>query len=107
MRDKQRICTISEVLLFLIVPAVFSTGNLYADQSSKYLDAVRTFADRVLQSGTDIYGPNTTPLFADGLIVAPEFGVLMSRDRNKEDLVKWLEGGQNDCRFFVSTKDDD
>lgn len=27
---------------------------------------------------------------ADGLIVAPEFGVLMSRDRNKEDLVKWL-----------------
>ncbi len=27
---------------------------------------------------------------ADGLIVAPEFGVLMSRDRNKADLVKWL-----------------
>ncbi len=27
---------------------------------------------------------------SDGLIVAPEFGVLMSRDRNKADLVKWL-----------------
>lgn len=27
---------------------------------------------------------------ADGLIVAPEFGVLMSRDQNKADLVKWL-----------------
>jgi pectate lyase len=69
MRDKQRICTIPEVFLFLIVLAVFSTGSLYADQDSKYLDAVRTFADRVLQSGTDIYGPNTTPLFADGLNV--------------------------------------
>lgn len=27
---------------------------------------------------------------ADGIITAPEFGVLMSRNRNKEDLVKWL-----------------
>jgi hypothetical protein len=27
---------------------------------------------------------------ADGLIVAPEFSVLLSRDRNKEELVTWL-----------------
>jgi len=67
MRDKKKICAIPGVLLFFIVLAVFSAGNLYADQDSKYLDAVRTFADRILLSGKDIYGPNTTPLFADGL----------------------------------------
>lgn len=27
---------------------------------------------------------------SDGVIVAPEFSVLMSRDKNKEDLVKWF-----------------
>ena len=69
MRDKQRICPITGIFLFLIVLPFFSAGNLYADQNSKYLDAVRTFADRILQSGTDIYGPNTTPLFVDGLNV--------------------------------------
>ena len=31
-----------------------------------------------------------TELDSDGIITAPEFGVLMSRNRNKEDLVKWL-----------------
>ena len=67
MTDKQRICTISDVSLFLILLAVFSAGSLYADQNSKYLDAVRTFADRVLLSGRDIYGPKTTPLFVDRL----------------------------------------
>ena len=69
MRDKQRMFTIPKIVLLLIVLVVFSNGSLYADQDSKYLDAVRSFADRVLQSGTDIYGPNTTPLFADGLNV--------------------------------------
>ena len=69
MGDKQRTCTVMKVFLFLIVLAVFSAGSLYAEQDSKYLDAVRTFADRVLQSGKDIYGPQTTPLFVDGLHV--------------------------------------
>jgi hypothetical protein len=32
----------------------------------------------------------TSGATSDGLIVAPEFSVLMSRDRNKEDLVRWL-----------------
>ncbi|MDT8299931.1 MAG: hypothetical protein RQ760_00515 [Sedimentisphaerales bacterium] len=58
---------IINIILIGCVLDVFSTGSLYANQDNKYLDAVRTFADRVLQSGTDIYGPNTTPLFADGL----------------------------------------
>ena len=50
MRDKHRICNIPEVALFLIVPAVFSSGNLYADQDNKYLNAVRSFAEGVLLS---------------------------------------------------------
>ncbi len=69
MRYKQRIVTIPKIVLFLIALTVFSSGTLYAGQNSKYLDAVRTFADRVIQSGRDIYGHNTTPLFVDGLNV--------------------------------------
>jgi ankyrin repeat protein len=37
------------------------------NQSSKYLDAVREFADNVLKYGRDTYGPKKTPLFVDGL----------------------------------------
>ncbi len=33
---------------------------------------------------------DTGGLCSDGLIVAPEFSVLMSKDSNKSDLVKWL-----------------
>lgn len=39
------------------------------NQSSKYLDAVREFADNVLKYGRDTYGPKHTPLFVDGLMV--------------------------------------
>jgi hypothetical protein len=39
------------------------------DQSTKYLNAVRTFADNVLKYGRDTYGPKHTPLFVDGLNV--------------------------------------
>ena len=35
----------------------------------KYLQAVRTFADIVLECGRDVYGPKHTPLFVDGLNV--------------------------------------
>jgi len=36
-------------------------------QASKYLHAVREFADNVLKYGRDTYGPKHTPLFVDGL----------------------------------------
>ena len=36
-------------------------------KESKYLDAVRQFADNVLKYGRDTYGPKKTPLFVDGL----------------------------------------
>ncbi len=37
------------------------------NESSRYLDAVRTFSDNVLKYGRDTYGPKHTPLFVDGL----------------------------------------
>jgi len=46
--------------------------------SSKYLDAVREFADNVLKYGRDTYGPKHTPLFVDGLNV------------NTHEPVKWI-----------------
>ena len=55
-------------MLFICLAGFFA-GDLYADpnESSKYLDAVREFADNVLKYGRDRYGPKHTPLFVDGL----------------------------------------
>lgn len=44
-----------------------------ANNSSKYLDAVREFADNVLKYGRDTYGPKHTPLFVDGLNIRLHF----------------------------------
>ncbi|UCE46324.1 MAG: hypothetical protein JSW47_11955 [Phycisphaerales bacterium] len=67
MRSKYRAHPIFEVILLAICLAVLLTGNSWADEDSKYLDAVRTFADNVLKYGRDTYGPKHTPLFVDGL----------------------------------------
>jgi len=37
------------------------------EQSQRYLAAVREHADNVLKHGRDVYGPEPTPLFTDGL----------------------------------------
>ncbi|MFQ6035132.1 MAG: pectate lyase, partial [Sedimentisphaerales bacterium] len=50
-----------------ICPAGLFAGNSSADEGSKYLNAVREFADNVLKYGRDTYGPKHTPLFVDGL----------------------------------------
>jgi ankyrin repeat protein len=73
------------MLLSFVLAALFSdcllageTKNSDPNQSSKYLDAVRTFADNVLKYGRDTYGPKHTPLFVDGLMVRdpnnPDYG---------------------------------
>jgi hypothetical protein len=48
-------------------------------EASKYLNAVREFADNVLKYGRDTYGPKHTPLFVDGLNV------------NNHEPVKWID----------------
>ncbi len=68
MRSKYRAHPIFEVILLAICLAGFPKGNLHADESSKYLDAVREFADNVLKYGRDTYG-KPTPLFVDGLMI--------------------------------------
>ncbi|MFC1527010.1 hypothetical protein ACFL6X_09410 [Candidatus Latescibacterota bacterium] len=34
---------------------------------TSFLDTVQTFADNVLEYGRDVYGPEHTPLLADGI----------------------------------------
>jgi len=67
MRGKYRPHHILQVVLLFIALAGFSASNSKANENSKYLDAVREFADNVLKYGRDTYGPKHTPLFVDGL----------------------------------------
>ena len=52
--------------LFLISLAFLAATAAIAEDS-KYVSAVRTFADNVLEHGKDVYGPKHTPLFIDGI----------------------------------------
>ena len=63
-------------------------GKPDPNQSTKYLDAVREFADNVLKYGRDTYGPKHTPLFVDGLNV------------NTHEPVKWI--APNGDRWILS-----
>ncbi len=47
--------------------AFLAAQNSWADADSKYLDAVRAYADNVLKHGKDVYGQKHTPMFVDGL----------------------------------------
>ncbi len=78
MRGKYRPHHILQVVLLFIALAGSSVSNSKANENSKYLDAVREFADNVLKYGRDTYGPKHTPLFVDGLNV------------NTHEPVKWI-----------------
>jgi len=82
MRSKCKTHRIFEVLLLLVCLVVFLAENLHADEDSKYLKAVREFADNVLKYGRDTYGPKHTPLFVDGLNI------------HTHEPVKWRYRGQ-------------
>jgi len=79
MRGKYRPHHILEVVLLFIALAGFSASNSKANENSKYLDAVRKFADNVLKYGRDTYGPKHTPLFVDGLNI------------HTHEPVKWID----------------
>ncbi len=79
MRGKYRPHHILEVVLLFIALAGFSASNSKANENSKYLDAVREFADNVLKYGQDTYGPKNTPLFVDGLNI------------HTHEPVKWID----------------
>ena len=67
-------------VILLICQSSICLATEIPDQndSTKYLNAVRTFADNVLKYGRDTYGPKHTPLFVDGLNV------------NTHEPVKWI-----------------
>ena len=60
-------------VLFLLVPlrthAEVTATQENRASAEKYLRAVNTFADKVLEHGRDVYGPLKTPLFVDGINV--------------------------------------
>jgi len=78
MELKYKTHLILGVIMLLISPPFFPGADLWANEDSKYLDAVREFADNVLKYGRDTYGPKHTPLFVDGLNV------------NTHEPVKWI-----------------
>ena len=57
----KKIRSISAVVFLFVALAGLFANNLSADQGSKYLNAVRQFADNVLKDGRDAYGPRHTP----------------------------------------------
>jgi len=57
------------VLLICQFSICLATETPDANNSTKYLDAVREFADNVLKYSRDTYGPKHTPLFVDGLTI--------------------------------------
>jgi len=57
------------ILLIWHFSACLGAETPDANESTKYLDAVREFADNVLKYGRDTYGPKQTTLFVDGLII--------------------------------------
>jgi hypothetical protein len=67
MRDLSGIPAILGFFLAIAVTPCFSAELNVSQDESRYLQAVRTFADNVLKYGRDTYGPKHTPLFVDGL----------------------------------------
>ncbi len=70
------------ILLLCQLSICLATEIPDPNDSSKYLDAVRTFADNVLKYGLDTYDPKHTPLFVDGLNI------------HTHEPVKWKYAGE-------------
>jgi hypothetical protein len=71
------------ILTISVSPAFSAEQHIPKDgRTSKYLDAVREFADNVLKYGRDTYGPKHTPLFVDGLNI------------HTREPVKWKNKGE-------------
>jgi pectate lyase len=96
MKNLPKNHSILKVILLSFITLTFLSANSFAaeakssdpNQSSKYLDAVREFADNVLKYGRDTYGPKHTPLFVDGVNV------------NTHEPVKWID--PNGSKWILS-----
>lgn len=89
-------------LLLCQLYSCLATETPDVNESSKYLDAVRQFADNVLKYGRDTYGPKHTSLFVDGLnahthepvkwIVPNSDRWLLSNSASQQNLIRTLDG---------------
>ena len=68
MKGISSIHVVLRFILIITASPCFSAAEPNAPgKRSKYLQAVREFADNVLKYGRDTYGPKHTPLFVDGV----------------------------------------
>ena len=67
MRGKVFVHAVVGSIPILAASPCLSAESSTAREASKYLQAVREFADNVLRYGRDTYGPKYAPLFVDGL----------------------------------------
>ncbi|HCO96842.1 MAG TPA: hypothetical protein DIU00_23365 [Phycisphaerales bacterium] len=100
----RRIFVLQAVLGIFLIPqyaVCFAAETPDANDSSKYLDAVREFADNVLKYGRDTYGPKHTPLFVDGLNINTQEPVkepqkveapIENKDKLNESLLSYAAG---------------
>jgi hypothetical protein len=88
-------------MLMLLCLALAGRGRVQAGEESRYVKAVRTFADAVLEHGRDTYGDRHTPLFVDGLHAATlkpvtwrwqEQTWVLSNFANQQPLLRTLDG---------------
>jgi len=102
MRGKLLRWLIFGILLIFQLSVCLATEPPDQNDSSKYLDAVRDFANNVLKYGRDTYGPKHTPLFVDGLNIHAHEPVkwispegerwILSNLASQQDLFRTLDG---------------
>ena len=83
------------IVLICQFSACLGTETPDPNDSSKYLNAVRTFADNVLKYGRDTYGPKHTPLFVDGLNIHTHEPVKWVTPDGEEWVLSNLSSQQN------------
>lgn len=87
------------LIFTFVILAFIITQNSYADADSKYLHAVRTYADNALKHGKDVYGKKHTPMFVDGLNIHNHEPPRWKRN-GKVWILSNLAGHQNLFRTF-------
>ena len=93
MKNQRKNHSSRKVIIFSFILSIFFSVNTFAAETqssdpNKYLNAVREFADNVLEYGRDTYGLKQTPLFVDGVNV------------NTHEPVKWID--PNGTKWILS-----
>jgi len=93
MRGKFARRLVLDTLLLCQLSVCLARETTDANDSSKYLYAVRELADNVLKYRRDTYGPKHTPLFVDGLNI------------HTHKPVKWIDPGGKTIHLIFLGRD--